>query len=126
MTHVHLNFEQVLEIHHAQIEDTGGAHGILNSGALESALARPRSGYYDGLIQEASALLESLAVNHPFFDGNKRVAFVVTATFLELNGYRIECDPEESDQFIRDVVSTKQDRFGRIVDWLTSHVKPIP
>lgn len=125
MTHVYLNIDQVLEIHHAQIEDTGGSHGIMNIGALESALARPRSGYYDGLIQEASALLESLAINHAFYDGNKRVAFVATATFLELNGYRIECDPEESDQFVRNMVMTKQHRFDRIVDWLTSHTSPL-
>ena len=97
----------------------------MNIGALESALARPRSGYYDGLIQEASALLESLAINHAFYDGNKRVAFVATATFLELNRYRIECDPEESDQFVRNMVMTKQNRFDRIVDWLTSHTSPL-
>lgn len=125
MTHVYLDIDQVLEIHHAQIEDTGGSHGIMNIGALESALARPRSGYYDGLIQEASALLESLAINHAFYDGNKRVAFVATATFLELNRYRIECDPEESDQFVRNMVMTKQNRFDRIVDWLTSHTSPL-
>ena len=47
---------------------------------------RPQIGYYDGFIEEAAALLESLAMNHPFVDGNKRVAFAVTEVFLRMNG----------------------------------------
>lgn len=61
-------------------------------GALESALFRPQTGYYQDLIEEAAALLESLAINHPFIDGNKRVAFAVTDTFLRINGRRITAD----------------------------------
>jgi len=126
MSRVYLSVGQVLGIHADAIQRFGGATGIRDKDALESALGRLDSGYYDSLIEEASALLESLAVNHPFIDGNKRTAFFAANAFLELNGLRIICDPVSGDQFIRDVVSTKQDRFGRIVDWLTSHVKPIP
>jgi death-on-curing protein len=61
-------------------------------GALEAALLRPQLGYYEGLIEEAAALMESLANNHPFIDGNKRVAFFVTDTFLRMNGQYIDCD----------------------------------
>jgi death-on-curing protein len=68
----------------------GGSDGIRDHGALESALARPRSGYYSDLIQEAAALWESLSQNHAFVDGNKRVAVTVTAAFLRVNGYRLE------------------------------------
>lgn len=57
-------------------------------GALESALYRPQTGYYLDLLQEAATLLESLAINHPFIDGNKRSAFAVTDVFLKLNGYQ--------------------------------------
>ena len=59
---------------------------------LESALARPQSGYYTDLAQEAAALWESLSQNHPFVDGNKRVAVTTMAAFLRINGYRLEFD----------------------------------
>ena len=60
----------------------GGAPGIRDDGALESALMRPQIGYYDSLIEESAALLESLAMNHPFVDGNKRTALGTTDAFL--------------------------------------------
>jgi death-on-curing protein len=76
-----------LFFHKQLIERYGGAHGIRDVGALESALHRPRTGYYDTLIHEAAALLESLAQNHPFLDGNTRVAFAVADVFLRINGF---------------------------------------
>lgn len=60
----------------------GGAPGVRDRGALEAALARPQSGYYRDVIEQAAALLESLSQNHPFIDGNKRTAIAVTAAFL--------------------------------------------
>lgn len=126
MTYTYLTVEQVLEIHRDQIKQTGGSPGIIAMGALESALARPRSGYYDGLIEEATALLESLAANHPFLDGNKRVAFVATDLFLRLNGYSIDCDADEANRFIRNILEDRQDRFDRVRNWLKVHVEPTP
>jgi death on curing protein len=63
------------------IEEHSSTHGLRGEGALEAALFRPQSGYYDDLIAEASALFESLAINHPFLDGNKRMAFAGTDIF---------------------------------------------
>ena len=126
MTYTYLTVEQVLEIHRDQIKQTGGSPGTIAMGALESALARPRSGYYDGLIEEATALLESLAANHPFLDGNKRVAFVATDLFLRLNGYSIDCDADEANRFIRNILEDRQDRFDRVRNWLKAHVEPTP
>ena len=71
----------------------GGSHGVRDMGALESALFRPQSGYNEDIVQEACALLESLAINHPFVDGNKRIAFAVMDAFLRINGYRIRARP---------------------------------
>ena len=68
----------------------GGTQGVRDLGALESALFRPQSGYYKDLVEEASALLESLTINHPFLDGNKRAAFAITDVFLNINGYEID------------------------------------
>jgi len=74
----------------------GGSLGLRDRGALESALARPQSGYYEDIIQEAAALWESLSQNHPFVDGNKRVAVTVTAAFLKIDGYSLEFDDLEA------------------------------
>jgi death on curing protein len=81
-----------LFFHKQLIERYGGAPGIRDVGALESALHRPQTGYYDTIIHEAAALLESLVQNHPFGDGNKRVAFAVVDVFLRINGYAITAE----------------------------------
>jgi death on curing protein len=78
-----------LFFHRQLIERYRGAPGVRDVGALESALQRPQTGYYDTIIEEAAALLESLVQNHPFVDGNKRVAFAVVDVFLRINGYTI-------------------------------------
>ena len=59
-------------------------------GALEAALFRPQTAYYDDMVAEAAALLESLAINHPFVDGNKRIAFAAADAFLRVNGWRLQ------------------------------------
>lgn len=81
-----------LFFHQQLIERYGGAPGIRDVGALESALHRPQTGYYDTIIHEAAALLESLVQSHPFIDGNKRTAFAVVDVFLRINGYTITAD----------------------------------
>src|SRR5215471_21338777 len=78
-----------LFFHRQLIERYAGAPGVRDVGALESALQRPQTGYYDTIIHEAAALCESLVQNHPFVDGNKRVAFAVVDVFLRINGYTI-------------------------------------
>ena len=85
-------------------------------GALESAILRPQMGYYDGIIEEAAAMMESLAMNHPFVDGNKRVAFFATAAFLRLNGWFIDCDSREAYDFFMQLFETNSFRFCRIED----------
>lgn len=66
--------DEVIAVHVRLIAQFGGSLGIRDRGALESAIARPQSGYYANIIQEAAALWESLSQNHPFIDGNKRTA----------------------------------------------------
>ena len=91
-----LTVEIVLAIHGILIEETGGASGVRDLGSLESAVMRPQIGYYDGIIEEDAVLMESLAINHPFVDGNKRIAFATAGTFLLTNGYYIDCDSIEA------------------------------
>src|SRR5258708_36813316 len=80
-------------MHAALIKRHGGTPGLRDAGALESALYRPQSGYYEDLFWEAAGLFESLAMNHPFVDGNKRIAFACVDVFLGVNGIRIPAKP---------------------------------
>src|SRR6202050_5353890 len=96
----HLTLVEVLSIHSDQIERYGGSHGVRDPGLLEAALYRPQTGYYADLIEEAAALWESLAQNHPFIDGNKRTAFAATYTFLAINRARFTADSEETYTFV--------------------------
>lgn len=89
----YLTVSDVLAIHSILIKRYGGSHGIRDHSALESALFRLQSGYYADIIAEAAALMESLIINHPFIDGNKRVAFASIDIFLRINGYRINSEP---------------------------------
>ncbi|MEL6922284.1 MAG: Fic family protein [Pseudomonadota bacterium] len=82
----YLTLDDALYVHAEQIRVFGGSAGIRDKGLIEAALLRPQTGYYDGLLDEAAAMWESLAMNHGFTDGNKRVAFACVDVFLELNG----------------------------------------
>ena len=83
----YLTLSEVLELHHRVIAQSGGALGVLNLSALESALAQPRITFggqelYSGVIEKASALGFSLIQNHPFVDGNKRTGHASRKSFL--------------------------------------------
>jgi death-on-curing protein len=91
------------------LAEHGGAEGVRDEGLLESALARPRNLFaYEG-IEDVSKLAASYAVgiarNHPFVDGNKRVAFIAMALFLALNGVRLKADQADAFRQIYGVAS---------------------
>lgn len=113
--------DEVIAVHARLIARFGGSIGVRDRGALESALTRPQSGYYDDLIQEAAALWESLSQNHPFVDGNKRVAVTVTAAFLRVNGYRLAFDDLEAFSFLVGLYETGTLRFKELEVWLRQH-----
>ena len=126
MNHQFLSIEEAIVIHDDQIALFGGSLGIRDEGALASALLHPQIGYYDGLIQEAAAMMENLAINHPFIDENKRVAFAVTDAFLQLNGSFIDCDNEEAYAFFMNLFETNSFRFAELNVWIEEHVKRLP
>jgi death on curing protein len=113
---------EVLAMHADLIERYGGSPGVRDYGLLESALYRPQTGYYSDLIEEAAALWESLAQNHPFIDGNKRVAFAATYTFLAINRAHLIVDAEETYVFVAALYSANQFAFEKLVPWLRDHV----
>ena len=123
MSRRYLTFDQAVAIHDDQIEEIGGESGFLNRAALESALYRPQIGYYDDLLDEAAALMESLAMNHAFVDGNKRVAFFGTDAFLNMNGSFIEVDNEEAHAFFMRLFETNTFNSAELRSWLERHVK---
>lgn len=89
----YLTVADVLGMHTVLMKRFGGALGLRDPGALEAALFRPQTGYYGDIVEQAAALMESLAINHPFVDGNKRVAFAAADVFLRINGWRIHRAP---------------------------------
>jgi death on curing protein len=93
VSHDYLTVADVLGMHTVLMQRYGGASGVRDPGALEAALFRPQTGYYEDIVAEAAAMLESLAINHPFLDGNKRIAFAATDVFLRINGWRLQRSP---------------------------------
>jgi len=96
----YLSVSQVLALHAQQLRRYGGGAGVRDRGALESALARPAATYggedlYPDIADKAAALMHSLALNHPFVDGNKRVAAFAAIVFAESNGQEFLATPDE-------------------------------
>ena len=120
----YLTLAEVLAIHADQIERYGGSGGVRDLGALEAALYRPQTGYYADLIEEAAALWESLAQNHPFIDGNKRTAFAAAYTFLAINGVRITAGAGRTHEFINGLHEAGEFRFEELTAWLRRNTEP--
>jgi len=121
---VYVTVAEVIAIHHHQIEEYGGEHGLLHQGALEAAVFRPQTGYYGDLSEEAAALLESLVNNHAFLDGNKRVGFAAAHTFLLLNGFDLDVSSQTAFGFIMKAIKEGKFRFVLLHEWLAAHLVP--
>jgi len=120
----YLTVIEVLAIHEDQIARYGGSEGARDRGALEAALYRPQTGYYVDLIEETAALWESLTLNHPFVDANRRTAFAVAYTFLAINGGRIMAEALETHAFIIGLHETGAFNFENLTHWLRNNVSP--
>ena len=125
----YLALGEVVELHRRLLEATGGASGIRDFGALESAIAQPKATFggvdlYPTLVEKAAALGFPLVQGHAFVDGNKRVGHAAMETFLILNGTEIDAPVDDQERLILDLAAG---RIGRshLVDWLRQHVKPL-
>lgn len=121
----YLSVLEVAVIHARLIQRTGGASGLRDLGLLEAAVARPQATFgdsdlYPSVWDKAAVLMESLVLNHPFIDGNKRVALVATGLFLERNGYTLEATQDEVYTFTMGVAEGAIDRVA-IAAWLRKH-----
>lgn len=117
-----LSCDELLEIHTALIERFGGPPGLRDAGLLESALFRPQTGYYADLAEMGAALFESLILNHPFVDGNKRIAFFGTDIFFRLNGYKLEVVASEAHNFLIDLLEKRQCNFDSLLPWIRQSI----
>jgi death on curing protein len=126
MADIYLTVAETYQMQHILIETFGGLHGVRDKNAVEAAVFRPQTGYYNSIEEEAAALMESLANNHGFVDGNKRIAFAAAATFLEVNGLLLQIDALDGYKFIVGSLERHQFRFPQILDWIRQNTKPIP
>jgi death-on-curing protein len=106
----YLTLAEVLYIHESVLAQTGGLTGIRDLAALESAISQPKASVggadaYPTLVGKASALAYSLCSNHPFIDGNKRVAHAAMETFVVLNGYEIQAPVKEQERVMLGVAA---------------------
>ena len=125
----YLALGEVVELHRRLLEAAGGASGIRDFGALESAIAQPKATFgdvdlYPTLVEKAAALGFSLVQGHAFVDGNKRVGHAAMEIFLILNGTEIVAAVDEQERLILDLAAGRIGR-SRLVDWLRQHVKPL-
>ena len=117
-----LTHDELLEIHARLIERFGGQTGIRDPGLLDSALFRPQTGYYQDLAEMGAALFESLIMNHPFVDGNKRIAFFSTDVFFRLNGYQLDVTASEAHPFLIGLLEERQCNYENLLPWIRKSI----
>ena len=122
-----ISINEVEIIHNILIDKFRGSKGIRDVGLLESALARPFATFdgkdlYPNAIDKASAILESMVINHPFIDGNKRIAYVLMRLILLENEVDIVATQEEKYKFVI-AASKGKYRFEEIKNWIQSNLK---
>jgi death-on-curing protein len=123
----YLTLGEVLELHRRIIQQTGGASGVRNLAALESAVAQPRMTFegkdlYPTIEDKAGALGFFIVQNHPYIDGNKRCGHAAMETFLVLNGKAMEAPVDEVEKVILEMASGKFS-LKNFVDWLAGHIR---
>ena len=111
-------------IHNEQVREHGGLAGLRDENALESALARPQQKWHYSADADLAAIAAAygfgLARNHPYQDGNKRIAFLALATFLGLNGYEFQATDAE---VVTEIVALAAGRVSetQLADWIRTH-----
>jgi len=124
---VWLDEDIAIAIHNAMIERHGGSEGVRDAGLLSSALERPRNrqAYEQPTLAElAAAYAFGIAKNHPFIDGNKRVAFMAAYTFLGLNGFQLVAS--ETDAAIKFLaLAAGELEEVELADWIAANIEAV-
>jgi death-on-curing protein len=122
----YLSVADLIRINERMVAKWGGLAGVRDHAALDSAAARPMTGYYADVIQEAAALCESLLQNHPFVDGNKRAAVVATAVFLRWNGYKLHFADRAMYDWLMSLYDGGRVTKDNLEAWIRAHAIAIP
>jgi death-on-curing protein len=122
---VYLTLDEVLQIHEGVLRVSGGAAGVRDRGALESAVGQPRATFggedlYPTLHEKAAALAFGSLQNHPFVDGNKRTGTIAMQAFLLRNGRELTADVDAQEQVILDVAAGRMAR-EELAAWVEAH-----
>ncbi len=122
-----IELRDVLNIHNILIDKFGGSKGIRDQGSLESAINRPFATFdnqdlYPTPADKAAAILESILINHPFVDGNKRTAYVLMRLILLDNGLDVVADQDDKYKMVISA-STGDIRFDEIRNWIQARLK---
>jgi len=125
----YLALGEVLALHEQVLQQTGGAGGLRDLAALESAIAQPRATFgghelYPDLLTKATALAYSLIRNHPFVDGNKRVGHAALETFLMLNHHELDAPIDEMESMILGVAAGTASR-AQLQAWIQRFTRPL-
>jgi death on curing protein len=117
--------KEVELLHRILIDKFGGSHGIRDNAALESAIARPFQTFdgndlYPSVLEKAASLIESILVNHPFIDGNKRTGYTVLRLYLIQNGLDINASQDNKYEFVINIASGTL-KYEGILSWLKSN-----
>jgi death on curing protein len=121
----YLSLAEVLELHRRLLAMSGGAQGVRDLGAVESAVSGPHAAFageelYPDLVAKAAALCHSLVMNHPFVDGNKRVGHAAMETVLLLNGHEVACGVDEQECVMLRLAAGELSRAA-FTDWLKTN-----
>ncbi len=121
-----IDIQDVIRIHEILIDNFGGSKGIRDRGLLESAISRPFQTFdkvdlYSNPVDKASALIESVLINHPFVDGNKRIGYVLMRLLLMESGFDIIATEEEKYDFVIKIAEGKY-HHPEIIAWIIDKV----
>lgn len=130
MSWQYVDINEVYEIHQAIAKRAGSKAGVRDFGLLHSAIERPKATYfgedlYPNIFLKAAALLQSLCMNHPFTDVNKRTAWLSTKRFLAINKHLLKSNKLDAADFMV-YVDNSQPEIKEIATWLKEHSQPLP
>jgi death-on-curing protein len=122
-----IDTQDVIHVHEILIDKFGGSKGIRDLGLLESALSRPFQTFdqkelYSTPIEKAAALIESILINHPFIDGNKRIGYVLMRLLLIDYGLDLSANEDDKYDFVIKIAEGSY-KYSQILDWIKEKIK---